>query len=121
MGCAASSSYNENTDQFTEINNKFLSLYCEINPSKFIGFEIVRLAYHQHMSDHGVKIKNEREFDRVLIKMLGERGCVVYGTGCITVIVGVILHSWVERPIKIRGKSTYLPRYGYIGSGHGIF
>lgn len=97
MGSTSSSPYDENTDHFTEISNNFFSLYCEINPSKFIGYEILRMAYLQHMSDHKVNMKNEKEIDRILDKMLGKRGCVVYGSGCNAVIVGVNLHSWVKR------------------------
>ena len=115
MGCTASS-YNENTDDFTEINSKFFSLYCETSPSKFIGYEILRLAYLQHMSDNSVHINSEREFDRILIKMVKERICVLYGSGCITVIVGLHLHSWVKRPIKRHGISSYVPRYESVGS-----
>jgi len=94
MGCATYSYY-ENTDHYTDISNSFFSLYCEKGPSKFVSYEIIKIAYLQHLYSHGISL-SDQELSRIFIKILQEQGGILYGYGGI-VIVGIHLHSWVKR------------------------
>jgi hypothetical protein len=94
MGCVTSS-YDENTDDYTDISNSFFSLYCEKGPSKFVSYEIIKLAYLQHLYSHGISL-SDQDLSRIFIKMLQEQEALLFGYGG-TVVVGIHLHSWVKR------------------------
>jgi hypothetical protein len=82
------------TTHLRNILSSFLSQYCELSPTNFADYKLLRLAFIQKLHTCGVRVPYHN-FNQIFITLLSNHGLVTYGDP--TVVVGLKLTSWVTK------------------------